>query len=60
MEKEACPHCLSLYEVTTRTAPMPDEDHFDCEVCGKLVRSWKSNRYPEFRLLKAGKKPSDV
>jgi hypothetical protein len=45
--------------VTIRKAPMPDEDHFDCEICGERIRTWKSNSYPEFRLLKAGKKPSD-
>lgn len=52
MTQEACPNCFALYEVTMHEAPMPDVDHFDCEVCGERLKSWKSNRYPEYRLIR--------
>jgi hypothetical protein len=59
MAKEACPKCGSLYEVIMHQAPMPDEDSFNCEVCGTELRKWKSNRWPEFKLIKPGKKPAN-
>jgi hypothetical protein len=45
-------------EVTMRLVPMSDEDSFDCEICGTEIRKWKSNRYPEFRLIKKPNKTS--
>ena len=59
MAKEICPKCGAVYDVVMREAREPFEDYFDCVVCGEILRSWNSTRYPEFHFVKSGPKPAD-
>ena len=59
MVQEICPECGAVYEVIMRQAYVLVEDQFYCVVCGHLLKSWKSLRYPEFHFVKSGPKPAN-
>jgi hypothetical protein len=39
--------------------PMKDVDSFNCSTCGLELDSWKSTRYPIFKLKTKRKCPKD-
>jgi hypothetical protein len=59
MAEETCSGCGAVYEVIMRQAPVLVEDKFYCVVCGHLMKSWRSPRYPEFHIVRSGRKPAN-
>ena len=54
-EDEACKNCGAVYEITIQRLPAKDSDHFNCEVCGTLLRKWNDTRVPNFKLRVNGR-----
>lgn len=52
---KTCPNCETVYEVQYHQVPMKDVDSFNCSTCGLELDSWKSTRYPIFKLKTKGK-----
>jgi hypothetical protein len=45
--------CGAVYKVTITTTPFPDTDSESCEVCGKLIKSWRAaTSWPSYELIK--------
>lgn len=54
-----CGHCGSIYEVSIFNAPFKESDSESCEVCGELLKSWRSTSIPSFKLKIRGTGNSD-
>ena len=51
-EDMSCKDCGAIYSVTNHRVPIKDDDSFNCECCGHLMKSWNSVIYPELKLKK--------
>ena len=49
-----CPECGAKYKKTVMRFPMRDNDHFDCNDCGKRMDSWNGTHVPTYTKVAEG------
>lgn len=52
MYTEECSKCRSEYKVTSHRSSFKDSDDVKCEICGNVLKEWKSSTtYYEYILI---------
>ncbi len=51
---EVCRECDARYRVLVTRFPRGDQDQFNCQVCGALIRSWNDTYSYSYTLINHG------